>query len=200
MQERLLVTIKAVAILGQRAYPALYNQKNLIARHFQYIESDDLCLADCYNKKRIIAIFALDRMRLGRVLAKSFGFCRPLLLTFTIFVASIWPYAFFDNIYIYSMLVDYIPSPKDTSSIQLDDDLIQLTEAMARNVHEVWAATRLVQGWTWGAERNDTLKHHPCLIPYDQLSEEEREYDRNTAINTLKLIQSLGYRIEKERQ
>lgn len=94
--------------------------------------------------------------------------------------------------------MEYTPSPKDTSSIQLNDDLIQLTEAMARNVHEVWATTRMGQGWTWGPERNDALKHHPCLIPYDELSDEEREYDRNTAIETLKLIQSLGYRIEKE--
>lgn len=93
--------------------------------------------------------------------------------------------------------MNYTPSPVDTSSIELSEDLLQLTEAMARNVHEVWAATRIAQGWTWGAERNDTLKHHPCLIPYDRLSEEEREYDRNTAVETLKLIRSLGYKIEK---
>lgn len=93
--------------------------------------------------------------------------------------------------------MNYTPSPIDTSSIELSEDLLQLTEAMARNVHEVWAATRIAQGWTWNAERNDILKHHPCLIPYDRLSEEEREYDRNTAVETLKLIRSLVYKIEK---
>ena len=92
----------------------------------------------------------------------------------------------------------YIPNPKDTSNILLSDDLLELTEAMARNVHEVWAATRLEQGWIFGKERNDTLKTHPCLIPYDELSEEEREYDRKTAIETLKLIQSIGYEIKKK--
>ena len=92
----------------------------------------------------------------------------------------------------------YIPNPKDTSNILLSDDLLELTEAMARNVHEVWAATRIEQGWIFGKERNDTLKTHPCLIPYDELSEEEREYDRKTAIETLKLIQSIGYEIKKK--
>lgn len=93
--------------------------------------------------------------------------------------------------------MNYTPSPIDTSSIELSEDLLQLTETMARNVHEVWAATRIAQGWNWSAERNDTLKHHPCLIPYDRLSEEEREYNCNTAVETLKLIRSLGYKIEK---
>ncbi|MDD2962053.1 MAG: RyR domain-containing protein [Muribaculaceae bacterium] len=91
----------------------------------------------------------------------------------------------------------YIPSPKDTSSVTLSDDLIQLTEVMAHNVHEVWAHNRMLQGWTWGPERNEKLKQHPCLVPYEQLSEEERDYDRNTATETIKLILSQGFRIEK---
>lgn len=91
----------------------------------------------------------------------------------------------------------YIPAPKDTSGIVLSPELRELTEEMARNVHEVWAATRVEQGWTYGEMRDDLLKHHPCLIPYDELAEEERIYDRHTAIETLKLIQSLGFDIVK---
>jgi ryanodine receptor 2 len=64
-------------------------------------------------------------------------------------------------------------------------------------VHEVWAQTRISQGWTYGVERNDTLKQHPCLVPYEDLPEEERVYDRNTAISTLKLITKLGFKIKK---
>lgn len=92
---------------------------------------------------------------------------------------------------------NYVPQPLDTTGVQLPQDLEQLVEKMALNVHEVWAAGRIADGWTWGPVRNDELKHHPCLIPYEELPDSEREYDRHTAVETLKLILSLGYRIEK---
>lgn len=95
------------------------------------------------------------------------------------------------------MKLNYIPQPLDTSDIQLPKELNELVEQMAKNVHEVWAQTRIEQGWTYGAERNDALKHHPCLVPYEELPEEERVYDRNTAVSTLKLITKLGFKIEK---
>lgn len=91
----------------------------------------------------------------------------------------------------------YIPCPADTSRIELPEDLSELTERMARNVHEVWAQTRIQQGWSYGPERDDRKKHHPCLVPYDELSESEREYDRKTALETLKFIVKAGYRIDK---
>lgn len=91
----------------------------------------------------------------------------------------------------------YTPQPIDTKEVMLPVELTELVEAMAKNVHEVWAETRIAQGWTYGPERNDQLKHHPCLIPYEELPEEEREYDRNTAIGTLKLIQKLGFKISR---
>ena len=91
----------------------------------------------------------------------------------------------------------YTPAPADTSSVVLSEELMQLTEEMARNVHDVWAVGRIAEGWTWGPERNDDKKENPCLVPYEELPEGEKAYDRNTAIETLKLILSLGYRIER---
>lgn len=91
----------------------------------------------------------------------------------------------------------YIPKPIDTSEVRLPEELLDLAETMARNVHEVWAQNRISQGWTYGGSRNDELHQHPCLVPYEELSEEEKSYDRNTAIETLKLILKLGFRIEK---
>ena len=91
----------------------------------------------------------------------------------------------------------YLPVPLDTSEVPLPSDLELLVEKMALNVHEVWSAGRMAEGWTWGPVRDDARKHHPCLVPYDELPESEREYDRHTAVETLKLILSLGYRIEK---
>lgn len=89
----------------------------------------------------------------------------------------------------------YIPAPADTSAVELPAELLPLVEEMARNVHEVWAANRLKDGWSYGPVRNDQLKHHPCLIPYDELPESEKEYDRATSQETLKLILSLGFKI-----
>ncbi|MBQ8256390.1 MAG: Ryanodine receptor Ryr [Bacteroidaceae bacterium] len=93
---------------------------------------------------------------------------------------------------------NYVPQPIDTSSIQLPQELDGLIEQIAKNVHEVWAQSRLNEGWRYGEERNDALKHHPCLIPYEELPEVEKDYDRNTALGTLKLISKLGFKIVKE--
>lgn len=91
----------------------------------------------------------------------------------------------------------YIPQPIDTSDVKLPIELECLVEEMSKNVHEVWVETRMQQGWTYGEQRNDELKTHPCLVPYEELSEEEKEYDRNTSIGTLKLIIKLGFKIKK---
>lgn len=93
---------------------------------------------------------------------------------------------------------DYIPQPIDTSDIKLPDDLETLVEEMSKNVHDVWAETRIQQGWTYGEQRNDELKTHPCLVPYEELPESEKAYDRNTSIGTLKLIMKLGFKISKQ--
>ena len=94
--------------------------------------------------------------------------------------------------------LDYIPEQMDLSSVDLPESLIQLSERIAENVHEVWAKARMDEGWTYGEKRDDIHKKHPCLVPYDELPEEEKEYDRNTAMNTIKMVKKLGFRIEKE--
>ena len=95
------------------------------------------------------------------------------------------------------MKKNYVPQPMDTSDIQLSDELNVLVEQMAKNVHEVWAQSRIEQGWIYGEERNDALKHHPCLVPYEELPEVEKAYDRDTALETLKLICKLGFKISR---
>jgi len=91
--------------------------------------------------------------------------------------------------------VSFEPKGIDTSSVTLSDEILQLTEALARNTHAVWAEQRLKTGWTYGPKRDDELKKHPCLVPYDELPETEKEYDRATALGTLKTIVALGFRI-----
>ena len=94
---------------------------------------------------------------------------------------------------IYNM---YEPKPIDTSDVVLPAELLALTEKIAENVHEVWAAGRIAEGWTYGEKKDNDLKTIPLLVPYDELAESEKEYDRNTALETLKLIVKMGYRIE----
>ena len=92
----------------------------------------------------------------------------------------------------------YVPQPMDTTDVQLPEELCGVIEQIAKNVHEVWAKNRLEQGWVYGEVRNDELKQHPCLIPYEELPEVEKAYDRDTAVGTLKVICKLGFKIIKE--
>lgn len=91
----------------------------------------------------------------------------------------------------------YTPNPIDTKEIVLPEELLELQEKIAENVHEVWAAGRIAEGWTYGEVRDNQAKKTPCLVPYDELPDSEKEYDRNTAMETLKLIVKLGYMIQK---
>ena len=88
--------------------------------------------------------------------------------------------------------LDYIPEPMDLSLVDLPESLIQLSERIAENVHEVWAKARIDEGWTYGEKRDDIHKKHPCLVPYDELPEEEKEYDRNTAMTSCTLAASIA--------
>jgi len=93
--------------------------------------------------------------------------------------------------------VDYVPGPINTSGVTLTEELRQLTELLAKNAHAHWARQRLADGWRYGPERNDARKEHPDLVPYEAPTEAEKDYDRITAMETLKTIIALGYRIER---
>jgi hypothetical protein len=92
-------------------------------------------------------------------------------------------------------MADYEPKPVNTLKVRLDSGLQKLTELLARNAHEVWAARRMQEGWRFGPVRDDKKKEHPCLVAYEDLPESEKEYDRSAAVETLKVIVSLGYRM-----
>ena len=93
----------------------------------------------------------------------------------------------------------YKPNPIDTSDIILPEELIALTDKIAENVHDVWAAGRISEGWVYGDKKDAEKKITPLLVPYGELPESEKDYDRNTALATLKLIVKLGYEINNRR-
>ena len=92
----------------------------------------------------------------------------------------------------------YTPKPINTSDIELPEELLQLTELIAANVHDVWACGRISEGWVYGEVKDPEKKTTPLLVPYDELPESEKAYDRNTALETLKVVLSLHYSIKKE--
>jgi hypothetical protein len=89
----------------------------------------------------------------------------------------------------------YTPRPIDTSKVKLDPSLGDLLERLAAHNHDNWARQRIAEGWRFGPQRDDREKVHPDLVPYDQLSESEKEYDRITVVDTLKAVVALGYTI-----
>lgn len=91
----------------------------------------------------------------------------------------------------------YEPKPLDTTHIRLPADLFGLLDKLARNTHEVWARKRLDEGWTYGPQRDDKRRETPLLVPYDELPESERDYDRKVALETVKYVLALGYEFNK---
>ena len=111
-----------------------------------------------------------------------------------------WKESHYYMIQILRSVEEYDPHPIDVDSVQLDDDLEELQEAIAENVHDVWAEARMKEGWKYGKERDDARKLNPDIVPYTALPDSEKEYDRITAFNTIKLVKRLGYDIVKRRK
>jgi hypothetical protein len=97
------------------------------------------------------------------------------------------------------ILVTYVPHTIDTSNIHLNEKLINLVDFLAKNTHENWSNERIKKGWRYGQKRNDIKKEHPCLVPYEELPESEKEHDRIVVKELLKTVVLLGFRIEKEK-
>ena len=92
----------------------------------------------------------------------------------------------------------YEPNPVNTSEVTLPDEFLELAELLAEHTHDVWAQQRIAEGWVYGNVRDDEKKTHPCLVPYTALPEKEKEYDRNTSQQVLKVLYKMGYRLTKE--
>ena len=85
----------------------------------------------------------------------------------------------------------YIPKPIDTSDVTLSKEILDMTEVIAKNTHENWAKNKIEDGWVYGDSLDENMRTHPCLTEYEELSEEDKEYDRVTAIETIKLLLKL---------
>lgn len=99
---------------------------------------------------------------------------------------------------LFNNIMTYQPNPISTNEIELNNDMMELAEKLAENAHDIWAIGRIKENWKYGTIRDDNKKTTPDLVPYHDLSESEKNYDRNNAIETLKLIQKLGFTISKK--
>lgn len=93
----------------------------------------------------------------------------------------------------------YRPNPLDTSGVRLPSEMLELAELLAKNTHDIWAKARMEEGWIFGPVRSDAEKTNPCLVPYDELPEQEKEYDRRINRELLAALYAMGYRVVKEK-
>ncbi len=91
----------------------------------------------------------------------------------------------------------YKPNPEDTTNVKLPKEIEDLTEMIAKNTHENWAKGKMEEGWVLGDEIDETLLTHPCLVEYEELSEKDKEYDRVTAMESIKFLIKKGYKITR---
>lgn len=92
----------------------------------------------------------------------------------------------------------YHPKLIDLKHVDLPEGFNELRETIAENAHDMWAMERQSEGWTYGLKRDDSKLETPDMVPYGNLPESEKEYDRIMAEDTLRLLMALGYKVEKK--
>lgn len=93
--------------------------------------------------------------------------------------------------------MEYIPHPVDLTDVRLSEDLERDLERIAKNIHDTWALQRKQKGWEYGEHFDEGRLKHPCMLEYEELPELEKDMDRATAIQTIKMLLWMGYSIEK---
>ncbi len=66
-------------------------------------------------------------------------------------------------------------------------------ERLARMEHDRWMQEKMASGWTYGPERNNALKIHDKLVPYDQLSEQDKDMDRDPVRKIPEMLANVGW-------
>lgn len=97
----------------------------------------------------------------------------------------------------YGDIMKHAPKPMATSAAGVPPEWAALTERWAEHARDLCAKQCLRDGLTYGPQRDDQAKKHPCLSPDCALPESEKEHDRQAALGTLKAILALGWRISK---
>lgn len=79
---------------------------------------------------------------------------------------------------------DPVPSlPWDCEPEEIRASVIEGVRRIRRGLtprenHEEWRKLKVEQGWTWGPEKDPERRTHPCLVPYSDLTPEQRDKDQ----------------------
>ncbi|KAK6101668.1 RIH domain family protein [Brugia pahangi] len=87
----------------------------------------------------------------------------------------------------------FVPKLVDISAVVLPHFAMEIHEKMAENLHELWAMRKIELGWSYGEVRDEKTRRHPCLTSFQQLPPNEKAYNINLAIDTMKTIEALRY-------
>jgi hypothetical protein len=79
--------------------------------------------------------------------------------------------------------------PRSDTGFRLDETEI---EELSRAEHDRWMAAKLIDGWRHAPVRDDGLRHHPDIVPYDALSERIRDLDREQIRLMTRLLSTTG--------
>lgn len=63
---------------------------------------------------------------------------------------------------------------------EIQEILKEKLEVMAAAEHGGWEEQKRIDGWTYSRKPLESALGHNCLIPYDQLPDDVKQYDRNT--------------------
>lgn len=96
-------------------------------------------------------------------------------------------------------LVGLYVVPEDSSKSQPTSEIMEIIEAniemLAEAEHNDFVDHKIKNGWVYGKKRDDSKKTHNCLIPYAELSEEDKEKDRNSVRKYPEILKVAGYKI-----
>eukprot|EP00002_Diphylleia_rotans_P030318 TRINITY_DN621_c0_g3_i1.p1 TRINITY_DN621_c0_g3~~TRINITY_DN621_c0_g3_i1.p1 ORF type:complete len:392 (-),score=109.13 TRINITY_DN621_c0_g3_i1:148-1323(-) len=90
----------------------------------------------------------------------------------------------------------YNPKSINTSDIDLSR-FASMADEMAEYIHDVWTKSKLDDGWRFAPVRDNQQKHHHNMVPYNELKQDDKNYDIKMAEKTIKLILYFGYNIDK---
>ena len=71
-------------------------------------------------------------------------------------------------------------------------------EALAETEHVRWLAARELNGWRYGATRDDAARIHPDMVPYANLTEDRRDLDRDVVRKLPAVLRGIGLGIVRD--
>lgn len=80
--------------------------------------------------------------------------------------------------------------PNATVLAEVPEDEV---ECLARAEHDRWVAERAAAGWTYAPVKDVEARTSPFLVPYEELTEEVRDYDRQPVREMPQLLADAGY-------